>query len=190
MSWIIWIIVLVVAYGLFISAMVRYESKIAKELLPIYLNYDSSFSIAQSHREQLLKLVNETIEGQYSLETRHEINRWKSHERYSSFNDETIVQKMIEQFNQWEQTSRKSLVMHFSRMRAIYLRPALAEKSSVLSQLKILIEKSERQAFTIHNYGDWGKFEQPDESSSLRWELQMLFEEGQIPREKNYSGSN
>ena len=64
MSWIIWIIVLVVAYGLFLFAMDRYESKIARELLPIYLNYDSSFSIAQSHREQLLKLVNETIEGQ------------------------------------------------------------------------------------------------------------------------------
>jgi hypothetical protein len=190
MSWIIWIIVLVVAYGLFLFAMDRSESKIARELLPTYLNYDSSFSIAQSHRERLLKLVNEIIEGQYSFETRQWIELYKSRERYNSLSDVSIVGMMIERCNQDEATSRKALIIHFSKMRKIYLAPFLVDKSSILSKLSELIEKSERQAFTIHNYGDWGQFEQPDESSSLRWELQMLLEEGQIPREKNYSSSN
>lgn len=190
MSWIIWIAVLVIAFCLFLFTTDRYESKIAKQLLPIYLNYDSSFSIAQSHREQLLKLVNEIIEGQYSFETRQWIELYKSRERYSSLSDVSIVGMMIERCNQDEATSRKALIIHFSKMRKIYLAPFLVDKSSILSKLSDLIEKSERQAFTIHNYGDWGQFEQPDESSSLCWELRMLLEDGEIPREKIYLGSN
>ena len=168
-----------------------YVERVAKRLVQSYLEYDLWFSALQSGRKIEESLIADLVSGMYSPRTLQSIENYKTSfwRREKILSDVGIIGLLIDQSRESQLNSLNSLTNHWTIMRDVLPRAKFVSHSDIINKLHKLIIKSESIEFTMHDFSDWGKHEQPDYSSSLRWELRMLFDEGRIPKEKIYSGS-
>ena len=190
MKALIWWAIIVAVYFLLLVAHGFYLEKIAKKITPSYLQYDDYFSSLQSERDRESLLLNDLVVGVYSEQTLNLIDTYKKHHGHKDgqLSDKEIIKFFIDQCKKNQQQSFENLTLHWTRMRDILSKAWFVSSSDIASPLQLLLEKSESTPFTMHDFSEMGQFQQPDYSSSLRWELQMLFDEGRIPKAKNYTG--
>ncbi len=168
-----------------------YVARIAKRLVQPYLEYDGWFSSLQTDRKFEESLIAELVSGVYSPRTLQNIETYKTSfgRRDKTLSDAGIIKFFIDQRRESQLRSLEYLTNRWTMMRDVLSKAKFVSHADVINDLHQLLIKSESIEFTMHDFSDWGKHEQPDYSSSLRWELRMLFDEGRIPKEKIYSGS-
>jgi hypothetical protein len=187
----IWLTIIGLSYVCLLLAHGYYVARIAKRLVQPYLEYDGWFSVLQSDRKFEETLIAELVSGMYSPRTLQDIETYKTSfgRRDSALSDTGIIKFFIDQRRESQLRSLEYLTNRWTIMRDVLSKAKFVSHSDVINDLHQLLIKSGSIEFTMHDFSDWGKHEQPDYSSSLRWELRMLFDEGRIPKEKIYSGS-
>lgn len=167
----------------------RHQRNVIKQIAFWYRHYNNAFEIMQRFNNSQKSLVAEISSGSYSHSSQHVIARYRKDvlARFSSWTDSQILEDEFKREEARRKDMVRELIRCYSKMREIGFKSRFFDPVNHLLEIANEIESGDHDQFTIHNYSDWGNnYEQPDFSSSLRWELEMIFVKGQIPREKIY----
>jgi hypothetical protein len=167
----------------------KHQTKVVKQIAFWYHHYNNAFEIMQRFNNSQKSLVAEISSGSYGHSSQHVIARYREDvlARFSSWTDSQILEDEFKREEARRKDMVRELIRCYSKMREIGFKSRFFDPANHLLEIANEIESGDHDQFTIHNYSDWGNnYEQPDFSSSLRWELEMIFVKGHIPREKNY----
>ena len=186
----IWVAGFVVLYVSFHLVHGRYVTSVIKKLAPLYLSYDSSYHQWQKNRNNGLAILTHIETGASSPDSLKVIEKYRSDvfNSYKNCTDSQILAHYSKKMFSGEQGDLREIFRYFSKMHEIVDKSPFFDITNFwnLIELSDEISAGAHYEFTIHDYSEWGAHEKPDFGRSLRWELEMLFVNGYIPREKNY----
>ena len=181
------LVVLFVAFHLIHGS---YVTGVVKKLAPLYRSYDKSYYQWQRNRLDGLEALSDIEKGANSPHSLRVIEKYRSNvlNSYQNWTDSQILAHYSKKIFSGEQDDVREIFRHVSKMQRVASRALFMDFKNYanLLELSSKIRAEAHREFTIHDYSEWGAHEQPDFGRSLRWELEMIFVNGYIPREKNY----